>query len=167
MRVLLFVIVFMFSGSLFAETWRIGKTIEVSSSNLDVTFQVFPDFDPNEELVHGWKGEDLQYLVLVDQQPGGLEANKYWKGMLKEIKNDADNKKVTIISEGTISGASNNEISYKLLRWLSEGDEMTTMYYLVAGQKYTYWVSAISFTNEITYMEEQTKTLLKSALLLE
>jgi CDP-glycerol glycerophosphotransferase (TagB/SpsB family) len=134
---------------------------------LDVTFQVFPDFDPDENLVHGWKGDDLHFLLLVDEQPGGHKTDKYWRGMLEEIRNGSDDKSVTVLSEGAYSGASAKQISYKLLSWVSDGDTTIQMYNLINGKRRSYWVISTPFSEDLDYMLEETKKLLASSTLLE
>ncbi|MBB1326297.1 hypothetical protein H5089_12440 [Pseudoalteromonas sp. SR45-1] len=167
MKILLIITALVFSVSAWSESWKIGKTLEVDPSGIDVTFQVFPDYDPVEKLVHGWKGEELRYLILVDQQPGGKKSKKYWEGMLKELKKGADDRKLTVLSEGVYSGASNNEISFKVLSWISEGDITTQMYNLVVGKRISYWVIASPFSEDTDYMVAGAKTLLSSSLLKE
>ena len=167
MKAIFIIFVLFFSSSAFSESWNIGKSLKVKPLNLDVTFQVFPDYDPEEKLIHGWKGEELHYLILVDQQPGGKKIEKYWKGMLKELKKDSDNRKVKTLSEGVYSDASNNDISYKLLSWLSEGDTIVQMYNLVVGKENSYWVIATPFSDEFDYMINQTKALLATSLIIQ
>ena len=167
MKTLLIITALVFSASVWSEPWRIGKALDVDPSGIDVTFQIFPDYDPVEKLVHGWKGEELHYLILVDQQPGGKKSKKYWKGMLKELKKWADDRKLTVLSEGVYSGASINEISFKVLSWVREGDVTTQMYNLVVGKKTSYWVIATPFSEDIDYMVAGTKTLLSSSSLKE
>jgi len=162
MKVLLVIIALGFAPTAWSEIWKIGETLEVNPSQLDVTFQVLPDYDPVEKLVHGWRGDELHYLILVDQQPGGKKPEKYWKGMLKELKRGADNRKIKVISEGVYSGASVHEISYKLLTWVSEGEPTTQMYNLVVGNKRSYWVIATPFSEDVDYMVTGTKALLSS-----
>ena len=167
MKALFILTFFVFSASVWSEPWMIGKTLEVNPSEMDVTFQIFPDYDPAEKLVHGWKGEELYYLILVDQQPGGEKSQKYWSGILEEIKSGADDRKVAVLSEGVYSGASNKEISYKLLSWVSEGDTTTQMYNLVVGKKTSYWVIATPFSDDFEYMVNETKNLLSSSAIKE
>ncbi len=147
----------------FAETWDIGETLQFTpGSEMDVTFQTLPDYSETENLIHGWKGDDLHYVVLIDQQSGGKKHSKYWKGLMREMKSQSDNKKVEVLAEGSMNTDAGSEVSYKLFSWLSEGETTVQMSSLIVGKKYAYWLLSTPFSDDVDYMVAETKLLIKA-----
>ncbi len=168
MKRVLIALVLCLSAAVSAESWTIGQNLQVTpGSDMDVTFQVLAEYNPNENLVHGWKGDELHYVVIVDQQPGGKKPSRYWKGILKEMKKEADDRKIKVLSEGTVTTQDNAEISYKLLSWLSDGETSIKMHNLIVAKKYAYWMLVSPFSDDVDYMVSETKSLLKTTVLAE
>ena len=142
MRKYVFTLAFMLIAQVAsAETYQIGKYLQVSPpKGVDVTFQIFEAYDPKEKILMGWNGEDLEYMFVVDKDPGGKKDSLYWKGLERELKKDADNKKLKIVSEGKYTTNSGVRASYKIYSWVSDGEEYVQMANLIKNKKIAHWV---------------------------
>ncbi|MEM1263709.1 MAG: hypothetical protein AAGH76_15020 [Pseudomonadota bacterium] len=147
-----------------AQEWQIADNLVVTATSaVDATFQVYPDFDPNEPLLHGWRGEDLEYLVVVDKQPGGQKERLYWDGVLDELKAQSDDGNVTVLAEGSYANAAGTTMTYKLLEWQDEQEPTIQALHLVVGKRDAFWLMASSLTGDIDYMTEQTILLFRGS----
>ena len=81
-RILLIIGVLLSGHTLAQDTWTLAKGLTVvPPADLDLTFQVIEDYDPNQKLLVGWQGEDLLYAFAIDKQPGGLPTKTYFSGV--------------------------------------------------------------------------------------
>ncbi len=150
MKNYLFVIFAVFCSSvLSAETWKIGNHISVSPpEDMDLTFQILEEYDENEKVLMGWDDEELAYLISLDEQPGGIKNSKYWEGIERELKNNSENKKLTILNEGSYLSDKEMEITYKIFSWQEEGEIVVFMHNLIKNDKVAYWVMVYIVDNK-------------------
>ena len=53
---------------------------------LDLTYQIIPDYDEREYVLAGWDGEDLQYFSAFSKlPPGWLVADKWFAGFKRDL----------------------------------------------------------------------------------
>ena len=147
-----------------AETFKIARYIQVSPpDNADVTFQIFEAYDPKEKILMGWNGDNLQYMFVVDEQPGGKKDSVYWKGMESELKNSSDNKRLNILSKGKYSTGSGLKASYRIYSWVSEGESYVQMANLIKNKNVAYWVLVSPTENDkIKVVEKKAIQILKT-----
>ncbi len=135
------VVVCLLSMQAFSEDWNLTRQLMVSpSGDMDVTFQVIEGFDPDEKLLVGWVGEDMDYAFVVDEQPGGQKEGKHWKGIEKELMSSADSKKLEVLNEGQYTTDLGLPVNYKIYSWLDGGEEYTQVFHLLKTEKVAYWV---------------------------
>jgi len=54
--------------------------------NLDLSYQIVPSYDEEQEVIARWNGEKLQYYVSVEKLPPGyLDAKSYLTGLARDI----------------------------------------------------------------------------------
>lgn len=145
----LLIAVLLFSKSIFAENWKLDKYIEVTPpEGLDITFQIYEDFDPTQKVIMGWTGEELNYVMTTDHQPGGLKTKKYWRGLLSESKKQSDNNKLAVIHEGEFSNQHGYDITFKIFTLMLDGEPQFHVYYLIKDDVNAYYVMAIPVDQE-------------------
>lgn len=133
-------LVFLCSAHVHAIEWKIGKHVTVSpSDDMDVTFQIFEEFDPNEEVLLGWNGDVLEYMMTVDEQPSGYSSEQYWQGLIREYQAMVPEQNLTISQAQNFTNDYHGHSTFKVLSWQEDGEEYTQLIGLVLGQKYAYW----------------------------
>ena len=147
-----------------AETFKIARYLQVSPpDSADVTFQIFEAYDPKEKILMGWNGDNLQYMFVVDEQPGGKNDSIYWKGLESELKNSSDNKRLKILSKGKYSTGSGLNVGYRIYSWISEGETYIQMANLIKNKNIAYWVLVSPTENDtIKVVEKKAIQILKT-----
>lgn len=165
MKKYILLLLILFAQVATAETWKLDKYIQVSPPDgADVTFQIFEAYDPKEKILMGWNGDNLEYMFVVDEQPGGKKDSIYWKGLERELKNGSDNKRLKILSKGKYSTNSGLEVNYKIYSWVSEGESYVQMANLVKNKKIAYWVLVSPTENDkIKVVERKAIQILKTS----
>ena len=142
-----------------AETWNLDKYIQVSPPDgADVTFQIFEAYDPKEKILMGWNGYDLEYMFVVDRQPGGKKDSIYWNGLERELKNSSDNKRLKTLSKGKYKTNSGLAVNYKIYSWATEGESYIQMANLIKNKNIAYWV-LVSPTENDRYKDVEKKAI--------
>ena len=64
-----------------------GLTVD-PPKNLDLTFQVIPSYDPKQNVLAGWDGKTLQYVIGRAKKlpPEWLDANKYLAAFVRDLR---------------------------------------------------------------------------------
>lgn len=152
-----------------AETWNIGRYLSVSPpEDMDLTYQIFEDYDPKEKIVMGWTGEDLNYLLVVDEAPGGSKTSLYWKGLGQELKNGSDDKKIKTLKKGEYTSNKGVAITYRIYSWLGDGETNIQIYSLIKNKKIAYWVIASPTDNDkYVNVSDDTIKIMSTAILLK
>ncbi|AWF81539.1 hypothetical protein BTJ40_12285 [Microbulbifer sp. A4B17] len=146
-----------------AEELKIAEYIKVNPpSEMDLTFQVVPDYSPDEEILLIWNGDELDYLVVTDRERGGQKHELYWRMILKEFQKSSGRKKVKISNEGELTTKSGLKVSYKTVEWFSEGDKSVQMLSLVVGRKDAYWLIVNSTNEDMARITESFKRILET-----
>lgn len=113
-------------------------TVDVPE-DLDVTFQIFPHYSEEENVLCGWDGDKLIYAVATDEQPGGYSNAEYWGGMLDAFKAD-ENVGVSVVKEGIYECMLGAGVEYKIFK-MQAGEEVThQIMCLISDQRVAYWV---------------------------
>lgn len=168
MKQLIFlVLVLMFSNFIHAENWKLSKHIEVTPpEGLDITFQINEAYDPDEKIIMGWTGDELNYMMMADYQPGGHKANEYWKGLLSETKKQSDNNKLAVVHKGEFLNNNDYQITFKILAYLLDGNPTFNVVYLIKNGEHAYYVMAIPVDEEqLQGTWEKTTGIMQTALL--
>jgi len=111
--------------------------------HLDLTFQILSDYSEEEKVLCGWNGDDLQYALIVDDQPGGIDHDVYWNGLLEELYKDSDTGTVNTIASGDYKNSNAHRITYKALKTISDDEEVNHLFYLIVGETIAYWIITI------------------------
>ena len=140
-KIIAVTLILLFTSIARAEGWKLGQFISVKPpADLDLTFQVMEAYDPNEEILVGWIGEELDFLMVVDEQPGGLDNKAYWRGLENEYKKITDDGKLNVLKEGQYETDLGVPVSYKVFLWVSDGERNLQIIHLVKNQQIAYWV---------------------------
>lgn len=136
--------------------------------NLDLTFQIFSDYSTTEEVVCGWSGDELQYALIADDQPGGMEHEEYWSGLLDELKKDCENGMFKIVASGDYKNSNDYLITYKALKTKVDGDEINQLLHLIVVDTVAYWVTAIFIAStNIFKVNGEVRAVLNSARVID
>lgn len=165
-----------------AISWQVAKNLMVSPAGVDATFQIDESYDPNQPLIHVWKGEELSFVTIVDDQPGSdrFDDNfndsfdtvaEYWDGMIKEMKKNVHGTDFKMLAEGTFTsalsssenGLSNNTITYKAMSLIMDGEKVTQLMSLLISDKVSYWVMSVTVDGDVDYMIQSMQKMLQTA----
>jgi len=167
MKKIMVIILFLISLKLSAEEWELGNFISVTpTKGTDVTFQILDDFDPKQRVLLGWDGDEQLYAMAIDEQPGGLDTKKYWKGLLREIEKDADGQKLDVAHEGEFKSNDGLTITYKVITSKSDGEILVQIIYLIKNSKIAYWAMVIGVdVTRVNEAYQQSASVLKTVKL--
>ncbi len=156
---------FMLMGvNAYAEEWRVADHPTFTPpTNLDVTFQVLPEVDPNRKLVLGWKGHELCYLIRVKNQPGHVTQQQYWELFMNTMK-ERCNDQVSILYEGEYKTLNGKDVTHKTIEYTCDGEKATQVYSLLIVSRAAYLVIGTSTDGDIPYMSDGISLLMKSAV---
>ena len=123
---------------------KLEKHLKVSlPESLDVTFQLFPEFSEEQEIICGWNDEDISYLLTADDQPGGREHQYYWSSMENALRISSSDNKIKILKSGEYQTNSNEKITFKIYKRKQMGDEEIQIQHLISNDFIAYWVLAL------------------------
>lgn len=132
--------------------------------NIDITFQVIPEYSDSEEVICGWLESELKYIITADDPPGGMVHENYWSGMLETLKGNSDNRILKIIASDEYESLFGERITCKIFQTTLDGDEHNHILHLIVGEHIAYWVITV-FINitDIFKTNSEVKEILKGA----
>lgn len=134
---------------------------------LDLTFQVVPSYDPDEEVLAGWAGDKLLYFVTVEKlPPGWLTPDNYFKGLVSDLR--ASGRHVEARRSGKYKGTSTLSGQFLELRHKSGSQAAgvsQAAHFLTDGKVAFIAFATLMDKSAEDRMLEETTLLFKSAFL--
>lgn len=143
-----------------------GLAVDPARS-LDLTYQVIPDYDPNEKVIAGWAGDKLQYFVTVEKLPAGwLDADKYFQAFLRDMR--AADRSVDTGRSGKYKAASS--LSGQYLEVLSRSSPQAApttqaVHFITDGKLAFLGIASLTKNGTADRMLEETRLLFQSSSL--
>jgi hypothetical protein len=115
------------SSNIYAQSQVVANGLEIELlEQLDLTYQIIPDYDEREYVLAGWDGEDLQYFSTFSKlPPGWLESEKWFAGFKRDIENAGGGKPIEILDQGNYKTDGNYTVHYLEYRFTLEGEPDT------------------------------------------
>jgi len=140
-------------------------SVELPQS-LDLTFQIFPAYSEEDEIICGWAGEQLVYLLTADEQPGGFDDEFYWSGMEKTLRESTPSRNFSTLKKGSYLTNSNHPVSYPVYKRKFMGEDEIYLYHLIKNEKIAYWVMATVINlSDIFKISSEVNIIMKTAIL--
>ncbi|WP_434362354.1 hypothetical protein NF212_18995 [Parasalinivibrio latis] len=156
------VLLFLFNVHAYAEDWEIASSLTVTpDSSMDVTYQALPELGFEEEIIAGWKGDELSYFLLSQDVVSGLERKMYWYALQRDYAKEGLDIKA-MEDMGAFTAGESVDISIKKVVFNIEGDEAVQFVALLSSPKKVYWVIASSTDGDEDYLIKNFKELLQT-----
>lgn len=137
------------------------------AASLDLTYQVIPDYDPNEKVIARWDGDKLAYFLTVEKlPPGWLNPEQYFTGFMRDMRDSG--RKIEQLSTGKYKGVAS--ISGQFIEFrskaASEDSGSTQVVHFLTDGKVSF-VAVATATGKLAekQMANETALLFKSAYL--
>ncbi|MEM7283102.1 MAG: hypothetical protein AAF438_15905, partial [Pseudomonadota bacterium] len=149
--------------------WFVADFLAVQPpADEDLTFQILEGYDPDNTILIGWTGEDLDFVWDVVEEQTGHKNKALWKHFQAGMKTETDGGKLKTKDKGKITTNSDLSIEYRVFTWKLEGESYGQMINLINGEHATYWVMAQPVgVNELESTTQRSLKILKSAVLLK
>jgi hypothetical protein len=134
-RIIICTLASLLCSSAFAESFSLGVGLAIDPpADTNVTYQVMPRFEARAKVLAGWTGDKLEYVASVQKlPPGWLDADKYFTGLLRDIKAASKDNSVTVLHDGhyeTSTGLHGAYIEYAVLLRGSETVRQQVVHHL-------------------------------------
>lgn len=140
--------------------------IVVIPEGLDITYQIFPEYSDDQAVICGWNEEGLSYLLVADEQPGGIDYPSYWSSLEDALKLMSSNSRIKVIKSGAYLSDDGLDIRYRIYRRTQQGEEELLVFHLLRNDAIAYWViPTLVDASDIFIVNNQISKILKSAIL--
>lgn len=103
-----------FSSSVYSDSQVVADGLAIDLlENLDITYQIIPDYDETEYVVAGWSGDEFQYLLTFTKlPPGWLDADKWVSGYTRDINAASEAGSFKILNTGNYKSDGEYSLNY-------------------------------------------------------
>lgn len=84
----------------------------------------------------------LAYFVSAVPIDQSARKNVLWQRLSAELKRNSDQKRYTLLREGTVASEHAFDIEYKVVDYTQAGTRKIQIYYLLDASKSSYWITA-------------------------
>lgn len=129
---------------------------------IDATYQNLPHLGIEDFVLCRWSGDELSYIVTADDQPGGMLDSDYWLGIDRAM--DMSTAQIKIIKSGSYRTDKNENITYRVYRDSTPGEESTQIFHLLINDAVAYWVVIAMYNYEDVFLvNAEIISIMKSA----
>lgn len=138
----------------------------VLPEELDLTYQILPEYSAEQAVVCGWNADGLCYLLTADEQPGGVDHALHWQGLESFLKSSSSDNKIKVLKSGDYRSNEGLEISYRIYKRMQMGAEELLIFHLILNAAIGYWVMpGLAQASDVFIVHNQITKILKSARL--
>ena len=142
-----------------------GLTVDLPEQ-LDLTYQIIPDYDENEKVIAGWSNDKLQYFVALSRLPAGyLDGPSYLAALARDLRKAWGSVEVgqqaTYRTESGMSGTT--VVLFKPASGKSTSKTILIAHHLTDGKASFVATATVMPTASIDTASEHVKRILSSA----
>lgn len=109
--------------------------------NLDLTYQVVPDYDDTENVIVGWNNDEFLYFVAFSKlPPGWLDPEVWIEGFIRDINSASERGTFRVLDRGKDKSIGGYDLTYIKISFVLKGDEETKvqLVYFISNHENSY-----------------------------